>query len=359
MSGTMKKALRFFAAREWSVFFILCLEVLLFYLILEFRYGWGYTFINLNNFSLIFRYSSIYVIAAVGSAMIIIAGGIDLAPGSVIALVSVVTGYFYVNMDQPLWLSCIAGLAVGLLAGLLASFLIVFIKMPRKIEDGLPGFLARPIRLVLEIELPPFIATLGVGLLIARGIAFIIMKGKTYIDLSAKLPRDLEIFGVSSLTWLNIVPIVLMVIIPICFHWFMVRTRWGRQIHAVGGNETAAYFSGVKVGWMKTIVYVCGGVLAAVSGIIMAVIFGQGSQNLAMGYELDFIAAAVVGGASLSGGKGSVLGAMIGALIFGVLHNGLNHIPGAAYYERFIVGLAVVVIVVIDQVTVRRQKMLG
>ncbi len=358
MSSPMRRLLRFFAAREWSVFFILCAEILLFYLLLEVRYGWGDTFINLNNFSLIFRYSSIYVIAAVGSAMIIISGGIDLAPGSVIALVSVVTGYFYVNMDQPLWLACLAGLVVGLLCGLGASFLIVHVKLPSPMEDRLPGFIARALRLLLEIELPPFIATLGMGLLIARGIAFIIMKGKTYIDLSAKLPRDMEILGISSLTWLNSAPIILMILIPVGFHWFMVRTKWGRQIHAVGGNQQAAYFSGVKVGWMKTIVYVAGGVLAAVSGIIMAVIFGQGSQNLALGYELDFIAAAVVGGASLAGGKGSVLGAMIGALIFGVLHNGLNHIPGAAYYERFIVGLAVVIIVVIDQITVRRQRRL-
>jgi ribose/xylose/arabinose/galactoside ABC-type transport system permease subunit len=359
MSSPLRRVLRFFAAREWSVFFILCLEILMFYLILEFRYGWGDTFINLNNFSLIFRYSSIYVIAAVGSAMIIIAGGIDLAPGSVIALVSVVTGYFYVNTDQPLWLACLAGLTVGLLCGLLVSFLIVYIQIPRQMQQRLPAYMARPLGLILEIELPPFIATLGVGLLIARGIAFIIMKGKTYIDLSAKLPRDMEILGISSLSWFNAAPVVLMIIIPIFFHWFMVRTRWGRQIHAVGGNQQAAYFSGVKVGWMKTIVYVAGAVLAAVSGIIMAVIFGQGSQNLALGYELDFIAAAVVGGASLAGGKGSVLGAMIGALIFGVLHNGLNHIPGAAYYERFIVGLAVVIIVVIDQITVRRQRRLS
>jgi ribose transport system permease protein len=352
----MKKFLKFFAAREWSVFFILCAEIFIFWLILEIKHGWGDTFVNINNFNLIFRYSSIYVIAAVGSSMIIISGGIDLAPGSVIALVSVVTGYFYVNMDQPLWLACLAGITVGLLCGLLISFLIVHVKIPKSMEEKLPKFLARPLGLILEIELPPFIATLGVGLLIARGIAFIIMKGKTYIDLSAKLPRDVEIFGVSSLSWFNAAPIVLMIIIPIFFHWFMVRTKWGRQVHAVGGNQEAAYFSGVKVGWIKTMVYVFGAVLAAVSGIIMSVIFGQGQQNLALGYELDFIAAAVVGGASLAGGKGSVLGAMIGALIFGVLHNGLNHIPGAANYERFIVGLAVVIIVVIDQVTIRRQR---
>ena len=125
---------------------------------------------------------------------------------------------------------------------------------------------------------------------------------------------------------------------------------------AVGGNETAALFSGIPVGRVKTSVYVLAGVLAAVSGVVLAVVQGQGKADLATGYELDIIASAVVGGASLAGGRGSVVGAVLGALIFGVLRNALPQIPGATFYDRLIVGVVVIVIVVMDQVLLRRSR---
>ena len=126
-------------------------------------------------------------------------------------------------------------------------------------------------------------------------------------------------------------------------------------MHAVGGNETAALFSGVPVAWIKTSAYVVSGLLAAVSGVVLAVVQGQGKADLATGYELDIIASAVVGGASLSGGRGSVAGAVLGALIFGVLRNALPQIPGATFYDRLIVGLVVIVIVVMDQLLLRKR----
>jgi ribose/xylose/arabinose/galactoside ABC-type transport system permease subunit len=359
-----KRLRKLFAYREVSVFLIFLLELLLFYLIIDVYIRYNYfiffktagagqsvfsleflrhafsglwpgnweqnSFLSSRNLSLILRYSSFYAIATVGAAMIIISEGIDLSPGSVMALTAVVTGYVYVNLDQPLWLACLAGLAVGVVCGTLAAAMIV------------------------KINLLPFIATLGI-MGVARGLAYIMMAGKTYIDLSAKVPRDMLVMGYRFNDLLKIVPVILMIIIALSFHWFMVRHRFGRQIHAVGGNQVAARFSGVKVGWMKTIVYMTGAILAAVSGLILAVVEGNAQQSMAMGYELDIIAAAVVGGASLSGGKGSILGAVVGALIFGGLRNGLNLIPNASYYERFIVGIAVVVIVVIDQFTARRQ----
>ncbi len=124
----------------------------------------------------------------------------------------------------------------------------------------------------------------------------------------------------------------------------------GPRGFAVGGNETAALFSGIRVGRVKTSAYVIAGLLAAVSGVVLAVVQGQGKADLANGYELDIIASAVVGGASLAGGRGSVVGAVLGALIFGVLRNALPQIPGATFYDRLIVGLVVIVIVVMDQV---------
>jgi len=146
-----------------------------------------------------------------------------------------------------------------------------------------------------------------------------------------------------------------MITLAIGFHLFMVFTRTGRHVHAIGGNELAAYFSGVKVRKVKVFVYIIGGVLASLSGVALAVVHGQGRAELATGYELDIIASAVVGGASLSGGKGSVLGAVLGSLIFGVLRNALQQFAGATFYERLIVGVVIVVIVILDQLTVKKE----
>jgi ribose transport system permease protein len=136
----------------------------------------------------------------------------------------------------------------------------------------------------------------------------------------------------------------------------MRHVQAGRAVFAVGGNETAARYTGIQVGRIKTMVYMVSGILAALSGVILVLGQGQGKADLANGYELDIIASAVVGGASLSGGRGSVVGAVLGTLIFGVLRNALPQVPGATFYDRLIVGLVVVVIVVVDQILARRQE---
>ena len=318
----MKALLR---ARELSTVAILILEVLFFTWYLWPEAGRSHPFFNAGNFLLIFKYSSIYGIAAIGAAVVIISGGIDLAPGAIIALTTVVTGYLFVEAGWPLWAGAGVGLMVGALAGLFASFLIV------------------------RVRLPPFIATLGV-MGIWRGTAFIVTEARFY-DLSAKLPQDWTIAGI-SIDWLG--PIV-MIALAVLFQWLMTGYQWGRSICAVGGNETAAQFSGVPVNWIKTSAYVLSGTLAAVSGVVLAVVQGQGKADLASGYELDIIASAVVGGASLVGGRGSVAGAVLGALIFGVLRNALPQIPGATFYDRVIVGVVVIGIVVMDQVLTRRS----
>jgi len=316
---------RFWRAREFSTLMILVLEVVFFTWYLWPDSG-GHPFLNVGNALLILKYSSIYGIAAIGAAIVIIAGGIDLSSGAVIGLTSVVTGYFFVEAGWGLMPSAMMGLLVGVAAGLVSSWLIV------------------------GMQLPPFIATLGV-MGIWRGVGYIITEARFY-DLSAKLPRNWTIGGL-SIDW---VPPLVMVLLVVVFQILMKQFQWGRAIFAVGGNEVAALFSGVRVGVIKTSAYVTAGLLAATSGVVLAVVQGQGKADLATGYELDIIASAVVGGASLSGGRGSVAGAVLGALIFGVLRNALPQIPGATFYDRVIVGLAVILIVVMDQVLVRRAK---
>jgi ribose/xylose/arabinose/galactoside ABC-type transport system permease subunit len=320
---------RFWRAREFSTVVILLAEVLFFTWYLWPEPGRSHPFMNLGNVLLIFKYSSIYGIAAIGAAVVIICGGIDLAPGAVIAFTTVVVGYLFVEAGWPLWAGAAVGIASGALTGLLSSWLIV------------------------SVRLPAFIATLGVmGIL--RGTAFIVTEARFY-DLSAKLPQNWHVAGV-SIDWLG--PAV-MIALAIAFQRLMTSYQWGRSICAVGGNETAALFSGVPVGLIKTTAYVLSGTLAAVSGVVLAVVQGQGKADLASGYELDIIASAVVGGASLVGGRGSVAGAVLGALIFGVLRNALPQIPGATFYDRLIVGVVVIGIVVMDQVLTRRQQSAG
>lgn len=311
-------------AREISTLAILVLEIAFFTWYLWPQGGRAHPFLNAPNAVLILKYSSIYGIAAIGAAIVIISGGIDLAPGAVIALAGVVTGVLFVDAHWTLTSSIAAALLAGLAAGSLSALLIVAVRVP------------------------PFIATLGV-MGIARGAAFIITEGR-YFDVSGALPPGWHPAGV-PLDWMA--PL-LMVGLAVIFQILVTRLQWGRAIFAIGGNPIAARFAGVSIGMVQSSVYVIAGLLAALSGVALAVVQGQGKADLATGYELDIIASAVVGGASLSGGRGSVVGAVLGALIFGVLRNALPQIPGATFYDRLIVGLVVIVIVVMDQVLQRR-----
>jgi len=242
------------------------------------------------------------------------------------ALSGVVTSHYFVAEDWGLGPGIAVGLLVGAATGLLTSLLVV------------------------KVKLPPFIATLGV-MGIARGLAFIITEGQ-YYDVSGRLPPGWRPLGIST-DWLAPIAMFAMAIV---FQVLMTRFQWGRSVFSVGGNETAALFSGIAIGRVKTSVYLISGLLASLAGIVLVIVQGQGKADLATGYELDIIASAVVGGASLAGGRGSVMGAVLGTLIFGVLRNALPQIPGATFYDRLIVGLVVIIIVVADQLLLRRSS---
>jgi ribose transport system permease protein len=316
---------RLWHVREFSTVVILLLEILFFTWWLWPEGSRTHPFLNAGNFLLILKYSSIYGIAAIGAAIVIISGGIDLAPGAVMALAGVVAAQLFVVSGWPLGAAMTMGVLVGFASGLLTSGLVVLVR------------------------LPPFIATLGV-MGITRGMAFILTEGQ-YFDVSSKLIGGWRPFGLPA-DW--VAPIILIAL-AVVFQILMTAFQWGRAVFSVGGNETAALFSGIAVSRVKTSVYLISGVLAAVSGVVLAVVQGQGKADLATGYELDIIASSVVGGASLSGGRGSVVGAVLGTLIFGVLRNALPQIPGATFYDRLIVGLAVIVIVVVDQLLLKKR----
>jgi ribose/xylose/arabinose/galactoside ABC-type transport system permease subunit len=319
----MKTLLRL---RELSTVVILVLEILFFTWWLWPDSARSHPFLNAPNALLILKYSSIYGIAAIGAAIVIISGGIDLAPGAVMALAGVIGANLFVVQGWGLGPSMTCGVLVGVAAGLLSAALVVIVR------------------------LPPFIATLGV-MGITRGAAFIITQGQ-YFDVSSKLLGGWRPLGLPA-DWAA--PIVMLALAAL-FQVLMTAFQWGRAVFSIGGNETAALFSGIAVGRTKTSVYVLSGLLAGLSGVVLVLVQGQGKADLATGYELDIIASAVVGGASLAGGRGSVVGAVLGTLIFGVLRNALPQIPGATFYDRLIVGLVVIVIVVMDQVLLKRQE---
>jgi ribose/xylose/arabinose/galactoside ABC-type transport system permease subunit len=322
----MKERLRrITAVREFSTVAILVLEILFFTWWLWPDGNRSHPFLNFPNGLLILKYSAIYGIAAVGAAIVIISGGIDLAPGAVMALAGVIGAQLFVVQGWPLGPAMSVGVLIGLASGLLTAALVVIVK------------------------LPPFIATLGV-MGITRGLAFILTEGQ-YFDVSGHLAGGWRPLGLPA-DW--VAPII-MIVLALVFQVVMTAFQWGRAVFSVGGNETAALFSGIAVGRIKTSVYVISGVLAAVSGVVLVLVQGQAKADLATGYELDIIASSVVGGASLAGGRGSVIGAVLGTLIFGVLRNALPQIPGATYYDRLIVGLVVIVIVVVDQLLLRKR----
>ena len=310
----------------WSAAAVLVLELLFFAILLAPADGGRHSFANFDNLALILKYSSIFGIGAIGAALVIGTGGIDLSPGSVIALASVVTGHLFVNAGWSFSVASTAGVGVGLISGAIASGLIVVAR------------------------LPPFIATLGM-MGITRGIAFLITEGRFY-DLSSRIPAGTTPFGIPLPAW----PGVLMVVLAVLFEVILRRTALGRHLLAVGGNELAARYAGVQVDRVKVFVYVVSGTLAALAGVVLGAVQGQGKADMATGYELDIIASAVIGGASLSGGRASVAGAVIGSLIFGVLRNALAQIPGGTFADRLILGIAVLVIVVMDRMATGRGQ---
>jgi ribose transport system permease protein len=280
------------------------------------------TFLNWTNLSQVVRATSFIAIMAVGQSAVMIAGGIDLAVGSVLGLSGVVTAML-LTLDTGLFAAGGAGLLAGLLCGA---------------GSGL---------LVTRAKLPPFIATLGM-MSIARGLAFSITGGETI----RSLPPEFLAIGQSNLLGIPI-PIVIMIMFAASAAVFLKSTAWGRYVYAIGGNEQAAHYSGVPVEAIKLSVYTLCGLAAGAAGVLFTSRFGVGQSTAGLGYELDVIAAAVIGGVSLSGGRGTILGAIIGSLLMGILRNGLVLLNVSAYWQQVAIGLVIVIAVVMDRRTKR------
>ena len=310
-----------FGRQEVGVFIILAAMVL-------FLAVYTMTFLAGTNISNILRDFSWIAIAAFGECMIVITGGIDLSVGSVMGLSGLITAMLFAR-DMPIPVAVAGGLATGLLVGLV---------------NGL---------MITKGKLPPFIATLGT-MFMARGLCYGLSGGWPVRDLPSafnNLGRGVVSIGGFDLP----LPAIFMLVCAIIVSAYLTRTVWGYRIYAVGGNETATSLSGINTSLVKIMVYSLAGLLTAVGGILMTARLGVASPMAGQGYELDVIAAAVVGGTSLSGGEGTILGVLIGAAIMQVLRNGLVLTGVSAYWLQFMQGLVIVVLILLDQLRKQRR----
>jgi ribose transport system permease protein len=316
----LKTLKQIFARPEIGVFLILMTMVVFLSIYTD-------TFLTSTNIFNILRNFSWIAISAFGQCMVVITAGIDLAVGSVMALAGLASAMLLAQ-GVPVPLAVIGGILVGSLVGFF---------------NGL---------MITKGKLPPFIATLG-SLLMARGICNGLTGGWPVRD----LPESFKQLGQYEIPVGNIgipLPLIFMLILAVITSIFLSRTIWGYRIYAVGGNETATSLSGINTDRVKVMVYTLCGLLTAIGGILMTARLGVAAPTAASGYELDIIAAAVVGGSSLTGGEGSILGVLLGAALMQVLRTGLVLTGVSAYWLQAVQGLVIVVAIMVDQLRKRR-----
>ncbi|HLH63356.1 MAG TPA: ABC transporter permease [Ktedonobacteraceae bacterium] len=274
-------------------------------------------FLTLTNLDNLVRQVAVFAILSVGQLFVILTGGIDLSVGSVLGLSGGVTALLLAS-GTSVPVAILAGLATGLVVGLI---------------NGL---------LVAKLKLPPFIATLGM-LGVARGLVLLWTDAKTIAPLpdAFNIIANGNVLGLPSLFWI-------LVIVALIAAFILGRTIFGRYVYAVGSNAESARLSGVPVNSVLIAVYCISGLLAGFAGILTTSRLGAGIPTAGTGYELQAIAGAVIGGASLSGAKGRVIGAVLGALIMGLLANGGNLLAIDPFYLQIAIGLLIILAVYFD-----------
>lgn len=280
---------------------------------------WALTphFLTISNLLNVAQQTTIVAIIAVGMTFVIITAGIDLSVGSMLAFSGVVMATLLVR-GVPLPVALLVAIGTGLIGGALNGLLITIGR------------------------LPPFIATLGM-MSIARGAALVFTEGRPVSGFSDGFRKIAvgEVLGIPA-------PIIIMLVIYAMAHFVLTRTKLGRYTYAIGGNEEAAILSGVNVRLYKTLVYALCGALSGLAAIILTARLNSAQPIAGMMYELDAIAATVIGGTSLTGGEGTVIGTLIGALIIGVLRNGLNLLDISSFVQQIVIGAVIVIAVLLD-----------
>lgn len=281
-------------------------------------------FLTPRNLMNVFRQMSITTIIAFGTTLVIIAGMIDLSTGSLAALTGVVGTMVYVATGSII-LGLLAGLAVGAAVGLLSGSLIT------------------------KFDLPPFIVTLAM-MTGARGMALLITGGKPIINIG-----DFTALGQGYLFGIP-VPVIIMFAVFFVMLLILKRTKLGRYTYAIGGNQEAAIASGINVKKVKIILFIIAGLCTGLAGVLLMSRINSGQPSAGLMYELDAITAVVVGGTSLAGGVGSMLGTLVGGLIVAILQNILNLTNVSPYWQQILKGVVIVLAVILDIVTKSKKK---
>jgi ribose/xylose/arabinose/galactoside ABC-type transport system permease subunit len=276
-------------------------------------------FITPNNLMNVIKQMSVNGIMGIAMTFVLILGGIDLSVGSLIALTSVCAAFFArQSLDLPLIVPIAVSLLVGVAAGAINGFGIAY------------------------VGISPFIMTLAM-MSCLRGLAQVLSNGSPIFGLSKPFN------GIANGFVLGIPNLVYFLLVILVIGIFVLRkTVFGKWVYAIGGNEVSARLSGINTRWIKVVVYMGSGLLAGVCGVLMASRITSGSPIIGVGYELNAISAAVIGGVSMSGGTGNLLGTLIGALIIGVIQNGLDILGVSAFYQQIIQGLIIMVAVFLD-----------
>ncbi|GEM87505.1 ABC transporter permease [Meiothermus granaticius] len=282
-------------------------------------------FLSLSNFLNILLATSVIGVLAIAATFVLCAAGLDLSLGSVLAVAGVTSGVLCVNLGLP-W-------PLGLLGGLLAGGLLGLV-------NGL---------LVARAGIPAFIVTLGM-LSVARGLALIIADGKPVYG----LPLAITFLGQGRFLGIPM-PVWVFLFLVIIFHLILSRTRFGRYTLVIGDNEMAARVTGIDVSKHKIRLYMLSGALAGLAGLLFAARVNAADPTAGVSYELSAITAAVIGGTNLFGGRGTVIGTLIGALIMGVLQNGLNLMAVPSFYQQVAIGAILVLAVWLDRARDRRR----
>ena len=296
---------------KYGIFFVLLVIILILSIVSP-------VFFSTRNLLNILRQISVNGIIAVGATFVIISGGIDLSVGSIVAMAGVIaTSFAHPGDSVPL--AFLLGTLVGLAAGAINGFI------------------------VTKGKVAPFIVTLGM-MTILRGLALVYTNGRPVINLS----KGYNIIGGGYILGLPN-PVIILIIILVFGIFTLHFTKYGRHVYAIGGNELSARVSGINTRLVIFGVYAIAGTLAGIAGVVITARVMTGSPVVGSGYELDAIAAVVIGGTSLSGGVGSIIGSFIGALIIGVINNGLDLLNVSAYNQQIIKGVIIIFAVLLDR----------
>ncbi len=275
-------------------------------------------FLTISNLTIIVTQVSINALLAFGVTFVIITGGIDLSLGSIVA-VSGVTSAMLAHPDSyPVLIPIIMGLLAGLLMGAFNGFIIT------------------------KSKIAPFIVTLGT-MTIGRGLALILSDGRPVSNLS----DSFNYLGSGTVLGIPVLILIFILVFALC-SIILSKTILGRYIYAIGGNEQAARASGINIDRVKLSVYSISGLLAGLAGILLASRITTGQPNAGAGFELDAIAAVVIGGTSTAGGRGTMTGTLIGVLLIGVINNGLDLLNVTSYYQQVVMGIIIIGAVVLD-----------